>query len=190
METILSFLATPFLGYTHRRGKADTTNSALYVCGVPGVGKTAGVRWCCKEIQTLCTKNEHPVPNVCYINAAHLVVEQQSNPEALILKEIGSCLNLPEDDCTYKKIMSTLNKNPLILIIDEIDVLVSTSSRGSASETLITSAAALAHDPNTNMVLIGISNSMTGNKYDRIRELGKVSRISPPQSNTLNFVCY
>jgi hypothetical protein len=49
--------------------------TALYVCGVPGIGKNLGIQWCCRKAVAKaaeCSKNHGLEARFIHINAAHL----------------------------------------------------------------------------------------------------------------------
>lgn len=168
LEKIHGFLQTTMLGKTS--DEPFSQSSAIYVCGVPGIGKTSGVRWCCNLIQSA---NEDLHTVVCEINAASLV--SHSNPMQNIYSAIGANLGLKSHKVAQierklRRNEHKFNSTFLIVVVDEIESLV-------ASEKLrctLRSLSGMSNTPHFQMALIGISNCMNDDKYDLIREHGQV----------------
>lgn len=151
---------------------------AIYVCGVPGVGKTSGVKMCCKELQSLYKSAKLPEPSCCFINAAHLA--KRNNPMEHILDEIRRCIGAKTGQSSLDQLKSKLKKQFLILAIDEVDVLVSETKLNvdgslQATNGLLKCFLDMANDPMTKFALVGISNCIGDKKSDRTLELGHVS---------------
>lgn len=180
LKTILKFLSASIESKGGHGGK-EGEPAALYVCGVPGIGKTSGVRWCCtKAIEETMSNNEYegPIPTVVHINAGHL--SSASKPEEILLEEFARALvmNKPENQ-KKNNILKHIRKNMILVVVDEIDLLVSESSqtpegRLPGTEGVIQTLFGFARDETMPIALIGISNSSANNKYFRLNEIGKV----------------
>jgi Cdc6-like AAA superfamily ATPase len=181
LKTILKFLCSSIESQGGHGGKKGEP-AALYVCGVPGIGKTSGVKWCCTKAIEETTSNsdyEGPTPTVVHINAGHM--SSASNPEAILLEEMARALGMNAPDKQKKNnILTHIKKKQMILlVVDEIDLLVSASSqmvegRRPGTEGVIQTLLGYAQDETMPLALIGISNSSANDKYHRLKEIGKV----------------
>jgi AAA domain len=157
------------------------SSAALYVCGAPGLGKSSGVRWCCD----VALKASPVHAKVCHVNAAHLT--SQSNPMRFLLDEMGKSLGIktkqPKESAVLKPLRtasnnfvddSATNTVVLILVVDEIDSLVTGNGKSTASKECLRTLLEWANSPTLQMGLIGISNCMNDEKRSDIQELGKV----------------
>lgn len=168
------------VGSNGQHGGEAGEPTALYVCGAPGLGKTSGVKWCC--INAVKSANHQASQTkVCNINAGFLA--KQTSPLQCVLSELGGCLGTKAAKPPTKAIKKMLkssedkpNKTLIILVVDEIDALVSGRDTSTAGEACLRTLLAWANDPVMQIALIGISNCMNDAKTDRILELGSVSR--------------
>jgi hypothetical protein len=202
LKTILRFLCASIESKGGHGGK-EGEPAALYVCGVPGIGKTSGVKWCCTKAIEATTNNsdyEGPTPTVVHINAGHM--SSASKPEAILLEEMARALHMKVPEKQKKNnILKHIKANQMILVVvDEIDLLVSESSqmlegRRPGTEGFIQTLFAYVQDKTMPIALIGISNSAANNKYHRLNEIGKVRSASgkllqqstTPSTNNLIF---
>jgi len=139
--------------------------AALYVCGAPGIGKTSGVTWCCEQAVSSWDEDDGPKPKFHVMNAS------ETSWQAT-LKVLWSALGL-RSGCTEKKVADKLKttKTPILLVVDEIDSLVSSGSgKFGGLEKLLQ----WANDDEKHFALIGISNSMNDEKFHEIQDAGKV----------------
>jgi hypothetical protein len=157
-----------------QHGTRSSDPAALYICGVPGIGKTSGVTICCNKVIDDLGKNK---PKVIRINAASL---QSMN---ILQQEIGECLDLKKRNFNNDSIVRRLKKCVLIAVVDEIDLLVSTKANDlerdkvAGTERIVKTILEWANDPTLGFILIGISNSCGNTKYARLQQLGNVSWI-------------
>ena len=185
LKTILKFLCASIESQGGHGGKQGEP-AALYVCGVPGIGKTSGVKWCCAKAIEQTTNNsdyEGPTPTVVHINAGHM--SSASKPEGILLEEMARALGMKAPEKRKKSnILKHIKANEMILVVvDEIDLLVSESSqmlegRRTGTEGVIQTLLGYAQDETMPIALIGISNSSANNKYHRLNEIGKVRSAS------------
>lgn len=157
---------------------------SLYVCGGPGVGKTAGVRWCCDELIKEYSEQGgiHQRLVVCYINANYL--QTSPDPQLPVLQRLAQALGSKANGSPrFQDIKSKLTKSNtlVLLVVDELDVLVSEGASGlpsdeplSRQEEALSAMAAWARDENVPLGLIGIANTRGREKYHRLKELGEV----------------
>lgn len=146
-------------------------SKALYVCGVPGTGKTMSLSWICKHVIKLHEEGKIGVERddddegvkwkCCYVN-----VTGKSDPDE-VRKAIGSELG-----CKPNEIRSRLKRRKgLILIVDEVDGMLKTPQWKRLLQNLIGSA----NNEEQRFAFIGISNSLMDAKYAEIMQLGEVS---------------
>jgi Cdc6-like AAA superfamily ATPase len=161
-------------------GGHNGESAALYVCGAPGLGKTSGVKWCCETAALKYEKQDGPTIKIC--NLAASAFTTQTDPLQSMLNEIGNSLQVKKANPTIETVKKGLtrykskpNKSLLILVIDEIDALVSstglTSMRGKALQTLLE----WANNPEMQMAIIGISNCMNDETFEYVLKDGLVS---------------
>lgn len=159
-------------------GEVDGS-TALYVCGAPGLGKTSGVKWCCEKAAAS-RKPDAPETKICHINAAFLA--SKTNPLKCVLNELAKCVGLKggkHTSTTVKKALQRKKEKPnkclVIVVVDEIDALVSGKNKSSANENTLRAVLEWANDPDMQMALIGISNCMNDENTGRILGVGSVS---------------
>ena len=153
------------------------SGAMLYVSGASGVGKSSAVKYACKSIG-------ETSGNVIFCNISGTQAKSRLN----ILGKLANTMSI-NSNATECKIQQALETGRgrrseirmVVMIIDEIDYLLSVSSgkgnkraRNESEEVLVT-LTNWAKDPNLSFALIGISNSVGGPKARRIRDLGMVS---------------
>ena len=158
-------------------GKINEESSAvLYVCGAPGLGKSSGVNWCCNQVAKSTLKDEVKI-KICHVNASYLTA--QSTPLSSVMKDIAICMGIkaahPSESTISKRLSDTKSSTVLIVVVDEIDALVTGGGRVTNGSDCLQTLLQWANNPTMQMGLIGISNCMNDNKFNDIRELGAVS---------------
>jgi Cdc6-like AAA superfamily ATPase len=124
--------------YKYIKSGFDTQGSysALYISGMPGTGKTASVTNIINKLRRECENNIVPKFNVLYLNGMKIV--SPNNVYKILYEEIYSekkhigalkCLSLLEEFFKHRKTdtrinLNYLNNTHLVLVIDEIDCLV------------------------------------------------------------------
>jgi ATPase family associated with various cellular activities (AAA) len=144
----------------------DNSNNTLYVCGSPGVGKTTAVNWCCDRLQG-------PSTQICRINSASY------RDMRFFLADIFENLGIRMKNPSIKGLGEIMKKRcmSVVLVIDEIDSLISTkgiSSLNSQSEKLLQELCATVKETSSKIVLIGISNAVESNEAKKLKALGLV----------------
>lgn len=155
-----------------------TENAFLHVCGAPGSGKTMGIGFCCnrvkqywKEEAKTSTERAHlEAPKFIMINCSEL----QNLSKSDAMKKTQECIGLKHGWKQLKrpKDLDKSKKSAIVLILDEIDMLVSKRGNGmthSGTEEYLKELIASASDPNNMLSLVGISNSVDN---DRLKSLG------------------
>lgn len=162
-------------------GLDNDSPASLYVCGGPGLGKTAGVRACCERLTM-----EHVSdgdtdlrrPIVCYINAN--LTQMSLDPMGVVLQRMAETIGMKDfQGSSFKSIKANMSRkqSQLILVVDELDMLLSeqeSSETLSKQEETLEALAMWAKDPDVPLSLIGISNRKGNVKYERLIELGEV----------------
>lgn len=154
----------------------------LYVCGSPGVGKTTAVDWCCDQA-VKSVKNMEIADcdslRICQVNGVC-----PGDAASSILSKIADGLDMTNKNVTMKSLAAFLKKTDemVILVIDEVDEMVSSrsnSSLNSESEKTLRDLCKLASDPSCKVALIGISNAVDGLAATRLKMTGMmVSRAT------------
>lgn len=177
IRTVSSFLFA-VIDSNGEYGGEDGDPAALYVCGAPGLGKTSGVTWCCDNAIASCKANT-PEPKICHINAACLASEP--NPLQYLLNELGEVVGIKARNPTTATIFRMLQRvkgkpkrTQVILVVDEIDALVSNNDGLSSKEVLLRTILEWVNNPDMQMALIGISNCINDDNTSRILEAGSV----------------
>lgn len=159
--------------------------AALHVCGGPGAGKTMGVTNCKRQMIAWAKDNLEAwqeMPVFCHFHGSSFQQHCTSKSAAMkalragISNEIGKAFN--EDRMLKRRSKSDEKKTALILIIDEIDFLVSerlVDDRLVSSEDFLQTVLKWANDDQMAFALIGISNSVANARGRRLHELGQVS---------------
>lgn len=166
-------------GVFESRGK-ETRNGAppfLYVCGAPGSGKSMTVEECgrlAKEtFRASCEEFEAP-PRIVYLNSSQL--RDMSCDEAYDSTLKKACV---KSEKFLKNNSFDQDERPVVvLVLDEIDYLVSTSSstgKFTKSEQYLQKLIELARSKEHLVALVGISNSVENDRAKRLEKLGFVS---------------
>jgi Cdc6-like AAA superfamily ATPase len=181
LNRVMTFLNAAITTQGEHGGRpGDPT--ALYICGVPGIGKTSGIKWCCNKMIQEVEKGTIRVegnwkPRICEINATRL--QNVQNPMKDVIESMGKAMGLSK--LTMSNVERKLKQGGLlILVVDEIDTLVSVSKSGNigkhpASERVVQKLLEWTSNDNMGLAVIGISNSTGNDKFCRLQELGKVS---------------
>jgi Cdc6-like AAA superfamily ATPase len=178
---VTNFLSTAIATQGEHGGQPGLP-TALYICGVPGIGKTSGVKWCCNKVIHEVEKGNIRVegnwkPRLCEINATRL--QHVKDPMKDLVESVAKALVLKE--FSLRHVERKLKRGGLlILVVDEIDALVSLSKSGNggkptASERVVQKLLEWTSDETMGLAVIGISNSTGNDKFCRLQELGKVS---------------
>lgn len=171
--------------------------AAIYIGGVPGTGKTSGIRWCCKRIIGNLNNNnwtnQHVDPVVVEVNAAHLASSGSEALKKQLLEAIWSQCNVVKSKMTDAALLKSLKKPTrknekqrfVILVLDEIDQLVAEKGNNltakTAAEKLLKELNSWTTDPNMRFVMIGIGNSLNNTRLRRVEQFVKVSSPVFPQ---------
>ena len=159
--------------------------AALHVCGGPGAGKTMGVTHCERHMIAWAKDNLEAwqeMPVFCHFHGSSFQQHCTSKSAAMkalragISNEIGKEFN--EDRLLKRSTKSNERKTAVILIIDEIDFLVSerlVDDRLVSSEGFLQTVLKWANDDQMAFAVIGISNSVANARGRRLHELGQVS---------------
>jgi Cdc6-like AAA superfamily ATPase len=145
---------------------------ALYVCGVPGTGKTLSISWLCQYLLELQSEGsigvEHDDDDE-RIEWKFLIQNANSvaNPSNFRLN-IAKTLGLSAK--TVAQIERRLKRTGMILVIDEVDAMLQSYEW----KILLQELVQYANDPTNRFALIGISNSLMDEKFARIQEMGQV----------------
>ena len=146
--------------------------AALYVCGVPGAGKTLAVDWCCNNALELAkgsVDDGGKAPIFSRINGSHY--QNLTTKPALdrVKEAIATSMGQKTfSENTLKR--SKTEKSTVVLVIDEIDLLVSDKF-----EKFLSTLLGWASNQHMRFGIIGISNSVENSKSRRLHTLGEVS---------------
>ena len=155
--------------------------SSMYICGGPGTGKTTTLNKC---IDT-CSK-EYSDARFLFRNVVSCGADGPSQASRL-LQDINNEL-LCSGDASYDEIEKCLacppgkagKVAPFVLVLDEIDMLLSGSIRSdgklSGGNKLIERMLRWAADPHCAFSLIGISNAVDDDRTRRLEELGDIHK--------------
>ena len=161
-------------------GDDDGDAAALHVCGAPGIGKTSGVLGCCrKAISDVSIADEDDLtPVLIHVNAGHLA--SGADPTRQLLDTMSESLGMRacKNKASIEKHLKNKRKLALV-VLDEIDMLVSGGKTQVAAELLGTEAVVQTlldwSNGTANVALIAISNSTGNDKFARLHSIGKVS---------------
>lgn len=153
----------------------------LHVCGATGVGKTSTVQWCCEQ-----SRIDKGRDNAlfCFLNAtaSHSDWGHRVSTELSITmgRKVSKTTNLG-DVRNYLQDAAKKSQT-VVLVIDEVDFLVSNKGGGGTgqtnkSERALAEIFVLAQDPALPFGVIGISNSVGNHHVNRLRNLGMVSEM-------------
>lgn len=150
----------------------------MYLSSLLFSGKTSGVKFVCEEvIKSTKTDSDCRAPVLCYINAVS--IKETHNPLECLFNDISFSVGFPSGS-SASSLKSQLSRKPqqkfVILILDEIDALVSNSrlERRSKSELALGKLLDCAADETYPLALIGISNTIGSDKFERLHRLGQV----------------
>lgn len=129
-------------------------------------------------------KGKFPDARFIFRNAASCGHDGPSSATRILndIKEEMQVAGSTGEDTIYAKIEKSLlskRMSPLVLVLDEIDMLLSYSNRStdnlSGGDLLIKSFLQWASKPKFSFVLIGISNAVDNGYTERLQNLGKIS---------------
>lgn len=186
LEEMIQSRVMDSLSSTVNNMKSET--AALYVCGVPGTGKSSGIQFCCNRILDRAKNNptfmQGVEPIVVEINAAHLAAcktgdSLKSKVVNDIWEKCDSSMSKRTENALFKRLSSTrAGKKPgfVILVLDEVDQLMkeNETKATNAAEKLLEQLNKWASDPTCRFALICIGNSMNNSKQRRLEEFVKV----------------
>lgn len=182
LKTIFNFLAAS-IESNGEHGGQDGDPAALYVCGVPGIGKTSGVKWCCEQAVAQANRNRDdsaPEPTVIHFNGGSL--SSATAPMKVLFGDIAKGIGMNAQSKPAGIIQRIKRQHMVVIILDEIDMLVSKNSQRVNGDKLLGAEGAIqqllqwAGDEDMPIALVGISNSSANVKYHRLRQIGKVSK--------------
>jgi hypothetical protein len=178
LQRIYSFVMNSIKS-SGQHGGTPNDPPAIYVCGVPGIGKTSGVHWCCEKAIEECNGSGFGVSALCKINSGILMTASDALTE--LFSEMGKALGIANPTRTLVERRLKQGKkgqgSVLILVVDEIDILLSDGNSGrksKRSEDLLHEIMRMANDVNYRLVLIGMANASGEGKYKRMQRGGKV----------------
>lgn len=182
INAVYKFLQDSVNNRTREISEDNGGSNALYVCGVPGIGKTSGVHWCCDQF---IEANKDAVEfqlEVCKINASSLITGN-SSPLVDVVREVKQVLGLPLNtnlDGICRRLNRVrakhggLAKYFLVLVVDEIDALMTSKKLREVFRVLME----LTDEPLCQFAMIGISNSMSDEKYAQMQSVATVSPLT------------
>lgn len=155
-------------------------NKTMFVCGVPGTGKTVTVEWVLKKMEKVRDKKNSPIHNFehIYVNAQHLsspekvyteilykLTGEHRNSEAaqdklnqIFLADDETCSVKSDENSkrrTKKPVTKKVSEGYKIVVIDELDLLYSDKR-----QTIFYSLFDWPTHAHSKMILIGIANAM------------------------------
>eukprot|EP00977_Amphora_coffeiformis_P009100 scaffold2069_cov187-Amphora_coffeaeformis.AAC.17 len=149
-----------------------TSSKALYVCGVPGTGKTLSVSWICNHVLKLQKDGDIGVERDDDDNNVHwrfLLQNANSVRNADTFRE-----NTANELGVKPRILAqTLKRQGLILVVDEIDSMLTNNEMKSLLQKLLE----YANDDDMRFALIGISNSLMDEKFEAVKEAGNFQKV-------------
>jgi Cdc6-like AAA superfamily ATPase len=164
-------------------GSVEGSPASLYVCGAPGLGKTAAVRSCCERATSEFFPDDESglrKPLVCYINGSSM--EVSFDPELLLIQRMAHTLEIRSENPSITTIKSTMTrkKAQVLIVVDEIDMLLSeredaSSYAATKHEGVLVTLAGWASDADLPVGFIGIANRKGNTKFERLKQLGGVS---------------
>lgn len=157
--------------------------SSLYISGTPGVGKTSGVRWCLEAASS----DETFETRSCIVSASSLA--SKNDAKEAIISSIAESID--SGARTENGLRQQLKKGPhFFLVIDEMDHMVSVNEsdgeRRVGAENVLSTLVDWSQDPDLRFSLIGISNAIGNQSYQRLRQ---VFPVSVGRSFTVSFEC-
>jgi len=180
--------------------QSDSDNQAsaatLYICGGPGTGKTSTVKHLCQEmsqwsiehreelLKDKSIKKWNIIPSFCFVNVAHIqnsTISDSAGASNGILKRIARSLDISgnaDEQGVEKRLdaKNNFNKRVLILVLDEVDMLLSAGSGAASGKTLLKKLMQWSANPHYLFAMIGISNSIDDKRARSLSELGTISK--------------
>jgi hypothetical protein len=166
-EEIRKFLSAVIKSKGRKGGRNNNHAPILYICGVPGSGKTMSTTQLCKEAiaEEIRRKEDwEEAPRYCHINCTNL--QGYSKGDALD-RVLGQIEMSKKRLCRSK---DDSNAFAMILILDEVDTLIGSSG----TEEFLRTLSGWAKDPDNILSLIGISNAINDSRTRRLLEYGMV----------------
>lgn len=167
ISAVYKFLQDSVDNRTHGVAGDNNGLNALYVCGVPGIGKTSGVHWCCDQFVQANKDMIESQLAVCKINASSLITGD-SDPLKDVVRVVKQALKMPFNTSLQlirkrltRSVSGGLAKMFLVIVADEIDALMTSKKLKEVFDALME----LSNDPMCQFALIGISNSISDEKY-------------------------
>mmetsp|Transcript_30959 Transcript_30959/g.61708 ORF Transcript_30959/g.61708 Transcript_30959/m.61708 type:complete len:1422 (-) Transcript_30959:375-4640(-) len=140
--------------------RTETAKSSrlMYIFGPPGSGKTLTVQLCAEVVTKWANINFHQEPVFCHISMAtrHSILDHKSHLVRSIRRTIALALEIDENSRLFA-IEKELEKQALVLVIDEVDVLF--EEYGGIGETLFNNLVNMAEADHPRFTLIAISKS-------------------------------
>jgi hypothetical protein len=173
LDRVTRYLHSVILSHAREDGQGDKPG-ALHVCGVPGAGKSIGVKWCCARASEWAKEELQEwegQPTFCYINAAHLQNLPGSQAMDMVERHLSQSLGRKSFHASSLKRSNSGTARPTVIVVmDEIDLLVESLQTEEVIRTLLVWSS----DENMAFGLIGISNSIENAKGRRLNTLGSV----------------
>lgn len=142
-------------------------------------GKTSGVKFVCDRLlKTALIDDDNRAPVLCYVNAVS--VKASPNPTETLLDEmaVSAGYTRAKTHQALKGLLSRGEKKFIILIMDEVDALVShfkaTNVHLTKAEKALKTILDCAADESYPLAVIGISNIIGNTSLDRLHSIGKV----------------
>jgi Cdc6-like AAA superfamily ATPase len=160
-------------------------NAFLHICGAPGIGKTLGVRACEKKMGQYWNDEKSRSIDKAHLEAPKYIFlkgsEFQNLTKAQAMQKTFEHSGVNAKQLRRPSDLEKSSKSAVILILDEIDMLISRPGTEEYLRTLVGYAA----DENMRLGLIGISNSI---ENDGLNDVGFVSLIHLLQHRP--FMCH
>ncbi|KAL3789673.1 hypothetical protein HJC23_003874 [Cyclotella cryptica] len=170
-SAITEFMFKPIQNGKPGKGLPSSGPGFLYVCGRPGTGKTTTVSQCANDIRNWAEAQGYDKPCISLVNVSSLFASAGLKDGIMkaTLKQIAKKMDI-EKDLSISALRKKSQKNVLILIIDEVDVLI--KKRESDGENFFRELVSLASESDLRFRLIGISNSINDEYSARMKEIG------------------
>jgi AAA domain len=176
LNAVYNHLVQSVSNRTHEISSANSSESnAMYVCGVPGIGKTSGVHWCCDQFLRATKDTVGTNYAVCKLNASSLITAKDPFDTAVKQVRLAMGMKIASFAGIRRRITrgaktQALAKSYLVMVVDEIDALTTQSKL----KEVFTTFTELANDHLCQFTLIGISNSMSDEKFRLMQSGGNV----------------
>jgi len=149
-ETIVSFLRGILV-------KKQWEDGSLHICGRPGSGKTMVLQDVCEEIEEWKVPKKFGMPLLIFENAVKHSIDSLVN---LLRSRMEVKENYSSEEFGLALKRKT-NKRQYVLVLDEIDLLISVSKAGNKTgKNFLHSLYSWSSDPTIPFTLIGIANSI------------------------------